>query len=50
MTPGNFFALKTWNSSENVDARIGAEAVLRVGVVPGMPQLTKFIFRLEESY
>lgn len=49
ITPGNFLALKTWNTLENVEASTGAVPLLSDcadGDV-GVPTLTKFIFRLE---
>ena len=45
ITPGNFFALKTWKTSEKALARTGAEPVL--SPPPSTrPTLTKFIFNL----
>ena len=46
MTPGNFFALKTWKMSLKQDARTGAEAVLSLCSLCGQPTFTKFIFNL----
>lgn len=51
ITPGNFLAEKTWNGSENTDARTGAVPWLITGapfVVSEdcVPTSTKLIFRL----
>jgi hypothetical protein len=43
ITPGNFFALKTWKTSEKVLASTGADPVFRL---PPSPTLTKFILSL----
>lgn len=46
MTPGNFLALKTWNTSENIDASTGAAVVLSDVEEFCEPTFTKFIFNL----
>ena len=49
MTPGNFFALKTWNTFEKAEARTGAALVFSAVEELREPTLTKFIFRLAQK-
>lgn len=46
MTPGNFLALKTWNTPENIEASTGAAVVLSEVEECCEPTFTKFIFKL----
>lgn len=47
MTPGNFLALKTWNTPENIEASTGAAVVLSEVEEFCEPTFTKFIFKLD---
>jgi len=44
ITPGNLFALKTWNTWEKQLARTGADPLFKLWGEVGEPTLTKFIF------